>query len=79
MIQTEERRVLGEVASAVHRAEQRAWLGRVSCRRGMIAGAAFAIDSEHVLTCAHVVRDAGAEGPGGEVWVDFPAHLPVWG
>ena len=35
-------------------------------------GAAWAIDDEHLVTCAHVVLDAGASGPGGRVQVDFP-------
>ncbi len=38
----------------------------------MVTGAAWAVDGEHLLTCAHVVLDASADGPGGPVRVDFP-------
>lgn len=53
--------------------ENCAWLARVSSSDDrVIAGAAWAIDCEHLVTCAHVVQDAGALGPGGKVWVHFP-------
>src|SRR5215475_6735360 len=55
--------------------ESRSWLARVwsgSEARGAIIGTAFAIDQRHLLTCAHVVEDAGAKGPGDRVFVDFP-------
>jgi WD40 repeat protein len=51
----------------------RRWLARVRIGpKGAICGAALAIDDEHVLTCAHVVAAAGAQGPGASVFVDFP-------
>lgn len=54
--------------------ESRRWLARV--RKGDLGpsstvGAAVFIDTNHLLTCAHVVIDAGAR-PGKKVWVDFP-------
>jgi hypothetical protein len=55
--------------------EERAWLARVwagVATRREIIGTAFLIDDRHLLTCAHVVEDAGAEGPGERVFVDFP-------
>ena len=52
--------------------EKQAWLARVSSTSGLVVGAAWAVDGEHLVTCAHVVCDAGAAGPGGEVRVDFP-------
>ena len=49
------------------------WLGRVRAGAdGSVCGAAFAIDDRHLLTCAHVVKDAGGGGPGDTVFVDFP-------
>ena len=57
--------------------EARSWLARVRAGahpRGEIVGAAFAIDSLHLLTCAHVVTAAGASGPGQHVFVDFPLN-----
>jgi WD40 repeat protein len=35
-------------------------------------GAAWAVDREHLVTCAHVVQDAGAGKPGGKLIVSFP-------
>ncbi len=52
--------------------EERAWLARVLDAGGTAVGAAFAVDRNHVLTCAHVVKAAGAGGPGDTVSVDFP-------
>jgi Trypsin-like peptidase domain/NACHT domain len=55
--------------------EVRSWLARVWSggeARMKIIGTAFVIDGSHLLTCAHVVQDAGARGPGGRVYVDFP-------
>lgn len=54
------------------RFEDRGWLARVSSPSGIVKGAAWTIDGEHLVTCAHVVLDAGADGPGGKVWVDYP-------
>ena len=51
--------------------EERAWLARVLGPVGVV-GAAFAVDGEHVMTCAHVVQAAGADGPGDVVSVEFP-------
>jgi WD40 repeat protein len=52
--------------------EERPWLARVLGSVGVV-GAAFAVDSRHVVTCAHVVQNAGANGPRQRVRVDFPA------
>ena len=52
--------------------EDRSWLGRVLDARGQARGAAFAIDDAHVVTCAHVVTDAAATGPGSRVDLAFP-------
>ena len=54
------------------RFEDRAWLARVSSANGVVRGAAWAIDRELLVTCAHVVQDAGALGPGECVRVYFP-------
>ena len=35
-------------------------------------GAAWAVDGEHLVTCAHVVQGAGAKGSGEKVKVSFP-------
>src|ERR1039458_4527373 len=51
--------------------EQRAWLVRLVVPSGGM-GAAFVFDENHVLTCAHVVEECGASGPGDSVSVDFP-------
>ena len=55
--------------------ERRSWLARVwgdGETRTQLIGTAFAINSTNLLTCAHVVNDAGAKGPGGRIFVDFP-------
>ena len=52
--------------------EDRAWLARVLSPDGHPAGAAFAIDSERILTCAHVAAQAGGCKPGDSVKIDFP-------
>ncbi|MFF0039329.1 serine protease [Streptomyces mirabilis] len=53
--------------------EGRAWLARIRhAATGAIHGAGFAIDGSHVITAAHVAREAGATGPGDRVRVDFP-------
>jgi WD40 repeat protein len=53
--------------------DNRKWLARVrDGAGGWIAGTGFAVDASHVVTCAHVVVDARAGGPGERVWVDFP-------
>ena len=52
--------------------EDRAWLARVLNVGEGVVGAAFVIDDFHLLTCAHVVEDAGAQGPGDRVSLDFP-------
>lgn len=51
--------------------EQRAWLARAVWAGG-VAGAGFAVDETHVVTCAHVVEKCGASGPGDRVRVEFP-------
>jgi WD40 repeat protein len=52
--------------------EDRAWLGRVLGPAGDVLGAAFAISANRLLTCAHVVQNAGAMTPGDAIRVDFP-------
>jgi hypothetical protein len=55
--------------------QQRYWLGRVWLKQksgDKLIGTAFAVDRRHLLTCDHVIRDAGASGPGQKVYVDFP-------
>jgi hypothetical protein len=55
--------------------EQRSWLARVwsgGNSQSQIVGTAFAVDNQHLLTCAHVVMGAGVNGPGQQVSVDFP-------
>jgi WD40 repeat protein len=58
--------------------DNRKWLARIRdgsdglIQGGLIQGAGFAVNPSHVVTCAHVVVDAGARGPGEKVWVDFP-------
>ena len=42
--------------------EDRAWLARVVDRDGAIVGTGAAIGGARVLTCAHVVQNAGAKG-----------------
>ena len=63
------------MAEGTYEFEKRRWLARVWAggeSRRQIMGAAFAIDERHLLTCAHVVEDAGAAKPGTRVYVDFP-------
>lgn len=55
--------------------ENRFWLARVWAdgeSRSQLIGTAFAISPNHLLTCAHVVNEAGGSGPGDRVYVDFP-------
>jgi len=60
--------------------EDRKWLARVhkGSKDGPIMGTAFAIDSRHLLTCAHVVHSAGATGPGDSIWLNmlFDGRVP---
>lgn len=54
--------------------EDRRWLARVRAGEepdAEIIGTAFATDKRHLLTCAHVVVDAGASGPESRVFIDF--------
>ncbi len=46
------------------------WLVRVHHVNREIAGAGCLVDDSHIMTCAHVVYDAGA-GPGEIISVDF--------
>lgn len=62
----------GRLDCGVSFVEERAWLARVKRPSGGVIGAAFAVDGEHLLTCAHVVKSAGAGGPGAFVSVEFP-------
>jgi hypothetical protein len=55
--------------------EKRFWLARVWAdgeSRSKLIGTAFAISRNYLLTCGHVVAEAGGTGPGGRVYVDFP-------
>ena len=56
----------------VVRFEDFAWLARVSSKNRSVKGAALAIDGKHLVTCVHVVQDAGPSRPGEYVRVDFP-------
>jgi hypothetical protein len=47
-------------------------LARVASPVGEVSGAAFLVDKQHLVTCAHVVLDAGASQPGDIVDLDFP-------
>ncbi|MFJ6837102.1 trypsin-like peptidase domain-containing protein [Streptomyces sp. NPDC091209] len=49
---------------ALHHHSDRPWRVRVDDEEGTPCGAGVLLDDRHVLTCAHVVRYAGAE-PGG--------------
>ena len=39
---------------------------------GRILGAAFAVDRGHYVTCAHIVMDAGGQGPGDKIAISVP-------
>ncbi|SET06056.1 WD40 repeat [Geodermatophilus poikilotrophus] len=62
--------------------EINAALARVRARNGAVVGSAFLVDSDHVVTCAHVVTSAlgrrTQERPGEDdlVQVDFPLQAP---
>ncbi|WP_225846835.1 serine protease [Streptomyces sp. HPF1205] len=56
------------------------WRVRVDDADGTVCGAGVLLDDRHVLTCAHVVRDAGAE-PGGRaphLRITSVACRPEW-
>ncbi|WP_326836829.1 serine protease [Amycolatopsis rhabdoformis] len=52
-----------------YQAERKRWRVRLSDRDRHVHGAGTVLDEDHVLTCAHVVEEAG--GAGAEVLVDF--------
>lgn len=56
------------------------WQFRITDRDGgVLHGAAVLVSSDHVLTCAHVVRAAaGEDGPGTRVRLDAPRHNDTW-
>ncbi|MET9380591.1 serine protease [Streptomyces sp. NPDC002928] len=63
-----------------HHHRENPWRVRVDDEGGSPCGAGVLLDDMHVLTCAHVVRDAGAE-PGGTapgVLIRSVACSPEW-
>jgi trypsin-like peptidase/AAA ATPase-like protein len=55
--------------------ERRTWLARIwkgGDARKSVCGVAFALSPNHLLTCAHVVAEAGAGAPNARLYVDFP-------
>ncbi|MFD0002002.1 serine protease [Streptomyces sp. NPDC127178] len=65
---------------ALHHHSDGPWRVRVDDEDGTPCGAGVLLDDRHVLTCAHVVRDAGA-GPGGttaHVRISSVACRPEW-
>ncbi|MEU1180728.1 trypsin-like peptidase domain-containing protein [Streptomyces sp. NPDC005820] len=59
----------GEMRSALPAA-----VAQILAAEGGVAGAGFLAAEDTLITCAHVVRDAGS-GPGGQVELAFP-HAP---
>ncbi|WP_405918195.1 trypsin-like peptidase domain-containing protein [Streptomyces sp. NBC_00728] len=65
---------------ALHHHSDRPWRVRVDDEHGSPCGAGVLLDDRHVLTCAHVVRFAGA-APGGttsQVRITSVACRPEW-
>ncbi|MET7652955.1 trypsin-like peptidase domain-containing protein [Streptomyces sp. NPDC005486] len=65
---------------ALHHHSDRPWRVRVDDEEGTPCGAGVLLDDRHVLTCAHVVRYAGA-APGGttsRVRISSVACRPEW-
>ncbi|AZQ37165.1 serine protease [Streptomyces cyaneochromogenes] len=65
---------------ALHHHKDRPWRVRVDDEDGTPCGAGVLLDDRHVLTCAHVVRYAGA-APGGttrHVRISSVACRPEW-
>ncbi|MFC4502374.1 MULTISPECIES: trypsin-like peptidase domain-containing protein [Streptomyces] len=65
---------------ALHHHSDRPWRVRVDDEEGAPCGAGVLLDDRHVLTCAHVVRYAGA-APGGttsRVRISSVACRPEW-
>ncbi|MET8136823.1 trypsin-like serine protease [Streptomyces sp. NPDC005251] len=65
---------------ALHHHSDRPWRVRVDDEEGTPCGAGVLLDDRHVLTCAHVVRYAGA-APGGttsHVRISSVACRPEW-
>ncbi|MHB9859349.1 trypsin-like serine peptidase [Streptomyces sp. YIM S03343] len=65
---------------ALHHHSDRPWRVRVDDEEGTPCGAGVLLDDRHVLTCAHVVRYAGA-APGGttsHVRISSAACRPEW-
>ncbi|MEU5093249.1 serine protease [Streptomyces sp. NPDC020996] len=65
---------------ALHHHSERPWRVRVDDEEGTPHGAGVLLDDRHVLTCAHVIRYAGA-APGGttsHVRISSVACRPEW-
>ncbi|MFE3825105.1 serine protease [Streptomyces sp. NPDC059092] len=65
---------------ALHHHSDRPWRVRVDDEEGTPCGAGVLLDDRHVLTCAHVIRYAGA-APGGttsRVRISSVACRPEW-
>ncbi|WNM34425.1 serine protease [Streptomyces sp. Li-HN-5-11] len=65
---------------ALHHHSDCPWRVRVDDEQGNPCGAGVLLDDWHVLTCAHVVRFAGAEpgGPAARVRISSVACRPEW-
>ncbi|WP_406011106.1 S1 family peptidase [Streptomyces sp. NBC_00637] len=65
---------------ALHHHSDRPWRVRVDDGEGTPYGAGVLLDDRHVLTCAHVVRYAGAApgGPTSHVRISSVACRPEW-
>ncbi|MDF3301970.1 trypsin-like serine peptidase [Streptomyces tropicalis] len=65
---------------ALHHHSDEPWRVRVDDEAGSPRGAGVLLDDRHVLTCAHVVRAAGAApgGAAGRVRVSSVACRPEW-
>jgi hypothetical protein len=55
-------------------AEHQPWRAAIRNARGVVVGAGFLVDDQHVVTCAQALRiPATGARPDGSVLVDFPA------
>lgn len=68
------------MSASAHHNSTPDWQFRITDRGGgVLHGAAVLVSTDHVLTCAHVVRAAaGEDGPGTRVRLDAPRHSDTW-